>query len=195
MTEDLWRCDQHSVGVIITRNGDDGTEYLVITREGDGPSGVAPIAGHVYDGHTNPDQAARDEVTEEVGQTIRTLRRVAEGWRDNRCCPDHYLPAGHSGTPGHYWWIYQATVKPGRPLHPRKGETRDARWVTSATLQDLADRTVVYALGEVPEDKWQRNPGLEPVWCHWLTHLRIITLPRFDLERIAVLASRVPVAA
>ncbi|PRX92007.1 NUDIX hydrolase [Allonocardiopsis opalescens] len=195
MPKDPWRCDQHSVGILITRPGDDGPEYVVITRDGDGPSGVAPVAGHVFDEFDGPEEALTFEVSEEVGQTVSDYRLVAEGWRPNRCGPSQYLPDGHSGEAGHYWWIYEATVFEGYPLRPQKGETRDARWVTAATLQTLAERTAAYTRSDVSEDEWQRNPGLEPVWCHWLTHLGTITLPKADLKRIAQRAAAVPVPA
>ncbi|MEU8272659.1 NUDIX hydrolase, partial [Sphaerisporangium sp. NPDC049002] len=57
------QCDNRSVGIIIEQD----ERYLTFKRATD-PPGEAPPAGHV-DVHGNIEQAARIEVSEEVGLT------------------------------------------------------------------------------------------------------------------------------
>jgi hypothetical protein len=44
----------------------------------------------------------------------------------------------------------------------------------------LAKRTVEYERGEITEDAWIKNPGLEPIMREWFEELNII--PRNLLE-------------
>lgn len=169
-------CDNASVGVVIESAG----RVLLLTRAKP-PAGIAPPAGHVDD-HGSPDQAARAEVAEEVGLTVTGLSKVLTGWRDNVC------RRRTTGRVGHQWTIYRAQAT--GQLRPSRDETRGARWYSRAEVQRLADRTAAYAQGEVSEADWQRRPGLEPVWCHWLHELRLVRLSGTDLRRIAEVAAR-----
>jgi 8-oxo-dGTP pyrophosphatase MutT (NUDIX family) len=174
-------CDNASVGVII---GDGAGRYLVFDRAAP-PAGVAPCAGHVFDAHGGFEEAARAEVAEELGLAATGLCLVTGGWRDNAC---HRAP-GRLGT-GHKWAVYQATAS-GEP-RPSARETRNARWLTSCQLQDLAARTTDYARGLLSADEFTASPGIEPVWAQWLTDTGIIYLSPADLAAIDRLAAEEP---
>jgi len=187
-----WICDMHSVGVLVSRTTPTGSrEYLVFTRVGV-PSGVAPVAGHVFDSHDGPRQAAQAELTEETSLTAapEQLNLVAMGWRPNRCGAP--LPDQAAGEGGHFWWIYQVTEVTGE-LNLAPDEARDARWAPVAELQTLADRAAAYAAGDLSEEQWQQQPGLEPVWCYWLQDLGLISLTGTEQARIARIAATPPV--
>lgn len=91
-------CDHAAVGVHISSP----TGLLVFERARP-PAGIAPGAGHV-DQHGGPEQAARAEVAEEVGLTVRSLHLLTTAWRPNRC----RRPA--KNRVGHYWSVYRAEV-------------------------------------------------------------------------------------
>ena len=158
-------CDNHSVGVILTNEND---ELALLTR-GRFPIGIAPPAGHI-DEHGSPEQAAIDEVMEEVGvrlsleslhKTIIRTRRVENICR--RIGGDH-----------HVWTIYHAAVAQAE-LHPDPDETRGAAWYSQDEVQKLADRTRKYRMGVVNQREWVRQPGIEPVWVDFFAELGYIT--------------------
>lgn len=157
-------CDNHSVGVILTNEND---ELALLTR-GRFPIGIAPPAGHI-DGHGSPEQAAIDEVAEEIGvhlsleslhKTIIRHRRVENICR--RIGGDH-----------HRWTIYQVAVSQ-IDLYPDPDETQGAAWYSQNEVQNLADRTRDYQSGRVSESGWIKQPGIEPVWVDFLTELGYI---------------------
>lgn len=160
-------CDHRSVGVII-RNEDD--DYLLLTRAKP-PSGRAPVAGHV-DEHGDWLAAAVAETVEEVGvRAAGRLNYVADGTLPNICrrTPTHPVP-------GHAWMIYQAVVPLGTVIRPDAEETRGAAWYTPQQLQELAEVTVLWCTGGISDKSWYADPGLEPVWVHWLAvtgHIQI----------------------
>ncbi|RSN03120.1 NUDIX hydrolase [Nonomuraea sp. WAC 01424] len=156
------RCDHTSVGVLISSP----TGILVFERA-TAPVGIAPIAGHV-DQHGRPEQAARAEVTEEVGLAITDLRLKLARWRPNRC----RRPA--IGEVGHYWWVFQARAT-GR-LNSSVREVRAPRWAHLSQLQQYAQRTAAYASGRISEAEFTVRPGLEPVWARFLHDLRLVLL-------------------
>lgn len=154
-------CDNSSVGVIVR---DEAGDYALLERR-KYPVGIAPAAGHIDD-HGSPEQAAIDEVHEELGivlafeglkNTIITARRV-----ENQC----RRPKGDH----HIWTVYEAIVT-RQELHPDKDETKGGRWYAPEEVQALAERTKSYLHGEITEKDWQQNPGLEPVWLDHLTEL------------------------
>ncbi len=158
-------CDNHSVGVILTNEND---ELALLTR-GRFPIGIAPPAGHI-DGHGSPEQAAIDEVAEEIGvhlsleslhKTIIRHRRVENICR--RIGGDH-----------HRWTIYQAAVSQ-MDLHPDPDETRGAAWYSQPAVRDLVERTRRYQLGVISEDEWAQQPGIEIVWADFLTELGYVS--------------------
>jgi len=149
------RCDNRSVGVIIT---DGQGRYLVFDRH-TFPPGVAACAGHV-DEHGTDEDAARSEALEEVGLVVDLLVPLAAGWRDNPC---RRLP-GPKGT-GHDWVVFMATAH--GTLAPSPRETRNARWVTRPQLQALFTRTLALAANTISLAEFENLPGLEPSWPLW----------------------------
>ncbi|WP_329537117.1 NUDIX domain-containing protein (plasmid) [Streptomyces sp. NBC_01450] len=110
-------CDHTSVGVLIS-----SPSGLLVFDRVTPPAGLAPVAGHV-DQHGGPEQAARDEVTEEAGLTVTRLHLLLDQWRPNRC---RRTP---TGPVGHHWWIFQAEAS--RSLRPSAREVRG--WATEHT--------------------------------------------------------------
>jgi ADP-ribose pyrophosphatase YjhB (NUDIX family) len=167
-------CDNASVGVLIT---DDAGRYLMFDRATP-PPGCAPPAGHVWDDHRSYDDAARAEVSEEVGLTVETLERLPiGGWRHNRC----RRTPGSRGL-GHEWQVFRATVT--GTLVPSVRETRNVRWLTVGEMQALAERTVSYAYAEMSDAEFARAPGIEPVWVGCLADLDLVSVS--DADRLAV---------
>lgn len=155
----MQKCDHTSVGLLVWRSG----KLLLIERRRP-PYGYAPPAGHVDD-HGSFEDAAREELREEVGLKSAELRVVAEGRKDNKC--------RRPGGDWHYWKIYEAGVSGDVKASP--DETKSTRWADRRALEQMADRTRQYLAGSVNQAEWERSPGLEPVWDGWLKELRIIS--------------------
>lgn len=153
------RCDHTSVGVMVWREG----KLLMIERK-NFPFGFAPPAGHV-DEHGSYEDAARKELQEEVGLLVRRLKLLIEGRKDNHCKRE-------DGT-WHFWKVYVATAE--GELKRSEDETKQAGWFTKDDLQRLADRTRQYLDGQIPDEEWQAEPGLEPIWFDWLRELKEVT--------------------
>lgn len=151
-------CDHTSVGMLIN----DKDRILLVERKKP-PFGFAPPAGHV-DQHGSYEQAARDEVGEEVGLTPTTLTLATEGRKDNPC--------RREGGTWHNWKIYR--VETEGELKPSPDETKQARFFTQDELNQLAKRSEKYLAKEISEEEWQQSPGLEPVWYEWLREVEII---------------------
>ncbi|WP_395577241.1 NUDIX hydrolase [Streptomyces sp. BK79] len=164
------RCDHASVGVLIT-----SPSGLLVFERANPPAGIAPVAGHI-DQHGGPEQTARDEVSEEVGLTVTDLHPLLNQWRPNHC------RRTTSGLVGHHWWIFQAEVHGS--LSPSPREVRALRWIRPDQLQQHALRTAAYAKGCLGRAQFEREPGLEPVWCRFLHDLELVTLSSADLDRI-----------
>ncbi|WP_328919779.1 NUDIX hydrolase [Streptomyces sp. NBC_01550] len=163
-------CDHTSVGILVS-----SPSGLLVFERATPPAGIAPVAGHV-DQHGGPKQAARDEVTEEVGLTVTHLQLLLDQWRPNHC---RRTP---TGPVGHHWWVFQAEVSGS--LCPSPREVRAPRWIHPDELQQHALRTAAYADGHLSQEQFEREPGLEPVWCRFLHDLGLVTLPSVDLDRI-----------
>lgn len=163
-------CDRTSVGVLIS-----SPEGLLVFERATPPAGLAPVAGHV-DQHGSPEQAARNEVAEEVGLTVTHLHPLLTQWRPNHCRRSTTEPAGHQ------WWIFQAQVS--GTLRPSAREVRAPRWIHPDELQHHALRTAAYAAGRLSRLEFKQEPGLEPVWCHFLHTLQLVTLPTAALDQI-----------
>ncbi|MEV7011953.1 NUDIX hydrolase [Streptosporangium sp. NPDC051022] len=175
-------CDHLSVGVLIQN---DAGEYLMFERA-TAPAGVAPVAGHVDD-HGAAEDAARAEVTEEVGLTAVDLFRFPTGgWQPNRC--RRAVAEGHR--PGHHWHVYRAKVT--GDLAPSAREARHPRWLTVDQVQALTERTVAYARGLISDAEFAAEPGLEPVWVRLLANCWMIAVDDEDLLLIDDLAARSP---
>jgi len=151
-------CDNKSVGMIIKR----GNDILLIERRRF-PFGFAPPAGHV-DNKGSFENAAKEEVEEEVGLTPRSIELILEGKKENPC--------RREGGTWHYWKIYQ--VEADGEIKRSEDETKQAGWFPVSQIESLAQRTKSYLAGEIPEDEWQLSPGLEPVWVEWFKELKII---------------------
>ncbi|WP_413116257.1 NUDIX hydrolase [Streptomyces sp. CY1] len=167
-TEDF--CAHTSVGVLI--RSPDG---LLMFERRTPPAGIAPVAGHL-DQHGGPEAAAHAEVTEEVGLTVTHLHLLLEQWRPNQC---RRTP---TGPVGHHWWIFEAQVSGS--LCPSAREVRTPRWIHPDQLQQYALRTAAYAEGRLSREKFEQEPGLEPVWVRFLHDLQLLTVPARTLDRI-----------
>jgi len=141
-------CDHTSVGMIVKQ----GDNVLLIERM-KYPFGFAPPAGHV-DGDENFEISAKRELSEEVGLEATDLKIIFEGRKENRCRRE-------DGT-WHYWKIYD--VKTAGKVKRSKDETKRVEWYSSQEIEKLKDRTKLYLHGEVSEDEWEKNPGLEVFW-------------------------------
>lgn len=163
-------CDHAAVGVLIS-----SPAGLLVFERARPPAGIAPVAGHV-DQHGGPEQAARDEVGEEVGLAVTSLRLLTTAWRPNRC----RRPT--SDRVGHHWSIYRAEAF--GEIRPSAKEVRAPRWLLPEQLQQYAHRTAAYAEGRLSEEQFAAEPGLEPVWVRFLHELRLVTLPDDALSLI-----------
>ncbi|MDA2810367.1 NUDIX hydrolase [Nocardiopsis sp. RSe5-2] len=181
-------CDQRTVGVLI---GDTRGRLLMIER-GTAPVGRAPVAGHWdldqgadHGTLRTPEDVARAEVREEVGLEVTALHDtgIRDLWVPTWC--RRRLPAG-AAEPGHAWTVYTAATT--GVLTPDERETKGADWYDRDQVMQLAERTANYAVGLVPEEEWQADPGLEPVWVVLLNGLGWLRTDPADLEDIAAAA-------
>ncbi|MFD2398901.1 hypothetical protein ACFSVJ_21990 [Prauserella oleivorans] len=69
----------------------------------------------------------------------------------------------------------------GQPICPRGARPR---WLHQDQLQQYAHRTAAYAEGQLSEEQFTANPGLEPVWVRFLHELQLVTLPDDTLSSI-----------
>jgi 8-oxo-dGTP pyrophosphatase MutT (NUDIX family) len=157
----LKHCDNKSVGVII-KNADGSFAFLERKLF---PVGIAPPAGHVDD-HGSFEQAAIDEVNEELGLVITrgNLRTTAINKRRIN------NPCRRIGGDHHVWSIYEVDQYKGE-LRPSPYETKGAGWYSARQLQELADRTKAFKAGKVTQSEWEADPGFEEVWLDFLTEL------------------------
>jgi ADP-ribose pyrophosphatase YjhB (NUDIX family) len=151
-------CDNTSVGIIIYKEG----KLLLLERKKP-PFGFAPPAGHV-DEHGSFKQAAINEVREEVGLIVKSLKLISKGKRENYC--------RRKGGTWHYWKLYKANVE--GELTRSEDETKQAGWYTKDEVANLAERTEKYLAGEISEEDWQNNPGLETTWMLWSKEEKIL---------------------
>jgi 8-oxo-dGTP pyrophosphatase MutT (NUDIX family) len=154
-------CDHKSVGVLLRNERNE----LALLERGRFPIGIAPPAGHVDD-HGTPEQAAIEEVSEEVGVIVALdgLKRTAV--RDRRVGNVCRRENGDH----HVWNVYEAAVT-YPVLHADPDETKGAAWYAMDAVQELAARTKAYQEGRISEQQWAENPGLEEVWLAFLTEL------------------------
>lgn len=157
-------CDNLSVGVIIR----DTRGNIALLKRAKFPVGISPVAGHIDD-HGSPEQAARDEASEEMGLTVSELEKtnIYERLVHNMC--------RREGGDHHTWYVYETTVA-DTTLRPSEDETKGASWYDQKQLQAFADRTKAYHEGKTPEAEWVENPGLEDVWLAFLSELGYITV-------------------
>lgn len=176
-----YTCDNASVGVLIF----DGEGRLLMLHRAHPPIGIAPVAGHVFDEHEGYMEAAQAEVEEEVGLTVTSLELLGVGgWRPNKCGATD--PGSDSRGVGHQWQIFRAEVT-GEPH--ATDEAKSIAMVGAARLQALAERTALYARREITQEQFGKQPGLEPVWCDFLSRLDMIDVPSTDLSLIGYVAA------
>lgn len=128
------------------------------------PFGYAPPAGHV-DQRTSFEQAANEELFEEVGLRCSRLELLIEGRLNNHC--------RRADGDWHYWKIYRADGVQGDVL-PSAEEVKDVAWLDKSELASMASRTL----------KGDQSERLEPAWAYWLTKLGIIELSPEDLMTV-----------
>lgn len=141
-------CDHTSVGMIVRQKN----KILLIERR-KYPYGFAPPAGHT-DGDATYEVAAKRELEEEVGLRSTKLDLIFEGRIDNVC--------RREGGIWHYWKIYEVGAR-GK-IKRSTDETKQAGWYSREELQKLAERTKKYVAGEISDEKWRADPGLETFW-------------------------------
>jgi len=151
-------CDNKSVGIIVWR----GDKLLLIERKKP-PFGFAPPAGHI-DEDNSFEVAAKRELQEEVGLETENIELVIEGRKNNLC--------RREGGNWHYWKIYK--INASGEIKRSDDETKQANWFDNNQMKILAQKTKKYLAGDISEDEWIKNPGLEPVWLEWLKELKII---------------------
>lgn len=153
----LTPCCGTSVGALI--HDEDG-RLLMIERAWH-PVGIAPVAGHVRDAHTDPVSALVEETAEEVGLVATGHRMlVRDLWLPNLCASPPAV------IPGHLWDL--AEVDAAGELSPDPTETRGAAFYTADEQAELARRTLAYAYGDISETEYTADPGLEAVWMELL---------------------------
>jgi NADH pyrophosphatase NudC (nudix superfamily) len=109
---------QEAVVAVITRDA-----KLLFIRRGPAVTHAgywAPLSGHIENGEDQPTAVVR-EVREEVGLTVRPVRKVWES-------------VSESGTHRLHWWLAEA-VSGDLTLNPR--EVSEARWVTRSEIASL----------------------------------------------------------
>lgn len=151
-------CDHTSVGMIVQKDG----KILLIERA-NFPKGFACPAGHVDGDETYEISAAR-ELKEEVGLDTTDLQLLIDKRKENPC--------KREGGTWHHWKIYK-TEAAGDVVRSLD-ETKKAGWYSIDETKALAEKTKQYLKGEISEEAWNENPGLEPVWYEWFQELQII---------------------
>jgi len=121
------------------------------------------LAGHV-DNKGSFENAAKEEVEEEVGLSPKDIKLLLEGRKDNSC--------RREGGSWHYWKIYQ--VDADRDIKRSEDETKQAGWFSLDQIKSLAQKTERYLAGEIPEEEWKQSPGIEPVWLEWFRELEMV---------------------
>lgn len=164
-------CDNASVGIIVADLG-----MLLLIERGTAPAGLAPVAGHVFDDHASYDDAARAELSDELGLTATSLELLGGGWRNNRC----RRAAGERGI-GHQWQIFGATTAEDY-VQPSAREVRSVRWLDPAQIVTASRRTLDYARDRITPEEWEADPGIEPVWVRWFHVLGIVDLSPFTVD-------------
>lgn len=151
-------CDGNSAGALVF----DVHARLLLGERAQPPEGIAPPCGHVTDDDPERShrQAAVDETSEEYGLKVRLqdLELVYSRWHPNRCGAE--IPAAHLG---HQWEVFRTARWSGEVVIA-PDEVQSYGWYSPGQVQYLADRTIAYAHGHLPQHEWKAAPGLEPVW-------------------------------
>ena len=173
-------CCKTSVGLIIYNAA---RTHILMIKRGTAPAGIAPCAGHALDEHASYEAAGHAEAHEELGLKLTSLTWLeVGGFHPGRC-------RRHNST-GHHWRLAEATVT--GQLNPSPREVAAVAWYPLTALQALAERTAAWADGRLTTAEFTADPGLEPVFCHWMDELGLTELPAGDLDRIETLAATPP---
>ena len=140
------KCCYSVVGVLIWNDED----QLLMFERNTPPEGIACPAGHI-DEHGTPEQAAINEVQEEVGLSVTFLRPIWQGYLPYRC-----RRQSDNGDGGHVWFIYSAGVE-NFEVEASDRETRNAQWYDIAEIAMLA-----------------QNGKLEPAWKDILLQVGVL---------------------
>lgn len=157
MKEDPKICDNKCSGILVWKN-----DKLLLIERAVPPAGFAPPAGHVDD-HGSYEDAAKAELKEETGLTASELKFLLEERMDNICVREN----------GNYhdWRIYEAEAK-GTPKG-NKREVKKIDWYSKSEIKKMMRKTEKYLEGEIPEEKWEKDPGIEPVWYEFFKELNV----------------------
>lgn len=151
-------CDHTSVGMIVWKD-----EKILLIERASFPKGFACPAGHV-DGDESYEISAKRELEEEVGLNASELELLIDKRMDNPCKRE-------DGT-WHHWKVFK--TKASGEIKRSLDETKNADWYDLNEIKNLSIRTQEYLGGEISEEEWDKNPGLEPVWFEWFKELQII---------------------
>jgi ADP-ribose pyrophosphatase YjhB (NUDIX family) len=151
-------CDHTSVGMLVRKK-----EEILLIERARFPFGYAIPAGHV-DGDKSFEEAAKRELKEEVGLEPTNMKKIYEGRRENPC--------RREGGNWHLWKIYEVSTE--GEVDRSIDETKRANWFTKEEISKLANRTKEYLERKIPEDEWEKNPGLEPIMYEFFKELQII---------------------
>jgi ADP-ribose pyrophosphatase YjhB (NUDIX family) len=152
------KCNHECVGMMVWRN-----DKLLLIERKRGAKGFAPPAGHV-DEDANFEDAAKRELMEEVGLSVKNLKLIIEGRKENKCRREE--------GDWHYWKIYK--VDADGEITANQEEAKQAGWYSVEQLKILAEKTKRYLEKGIAEDLWEQAPGIEPVWYEWFKQLKII---------------------
>ncbi len=156
-------CDHTSVGILVWKS-----DTLLLIERARFPFGYAVPAGHV-DGDETYEVAAKRELFEEVGLQATSLRLLFEGRKENLC--------RREGGTWHYWKLYEAEVT--GELVPCKDETKHVGWYAKEDLVRFAKRTEKYIAGDISEQEWEQDPGLELVMYEWFREMGLCKFASF----------------
>ena len=150
-------CDHTSVGLIVPNP----QGQILLIKRAKPPYGYACPAGHVDD-HGGWQQAALAELEEEVGLRARQIDLLHVGRYENPC--------RRPGGAWHNWRVY-FIVAEGFDVIASENETCGFLWAGPRKLHELARRTARRRAGDIPDEAWQADPGLEDIWVTLLRRL------------------------
>ncbi len=152
-------CNHTSVGIVVINT----VGNLLLIERAKFPFGFALPAGHVEDGESFEEAAVR-ELGEEVGIKNVALTLLAKGRKENPCRREN-------GT-WHQWEIFGAIRRVDEAEVKRSlDETKKTIWCDVPKFDELMLRAEKNLRGEISEEDWNTNPGMEPVMHDWLKAL------------------------
>jgi 8-oxo-dGTP pyrophosphatase MutT (NUDIX family) len=154
-------CDHKSVGMLAW-NGD----KLLILQRKKFPYGYAAPAGHL-DGDSYP-VACIKEFREETGLKVvgapRPVVLPGGSYRVTRCRREDGAY--------HYWQLFEVAWEGELKKNP--DEVLGIGWLDIESIKILGEKTERFLRGEIQDDDWFVDPGLEPIWHEFFKELKII---------------------